>query len=465
MHTKAQGYGKKGRQNVAVLMQQLHMSSPKATASIKAGDRSIDEHVDGDDVPRQPLAPVDPNAKKVKKAEEAKAKACRARRRSFLPKEHHQFAPVDLNDDMKRHLQPLLSLKDVASSVLNFDSWAAIWTHHCLFDKIAQGAFGAVYRIRCNKKQHASTIGKLIPLQSRSGWGSKTKEFTKVEVAANEVFFLSTLDEIAGFVEFRKAEVLYGRLPNSLVAASKWFENTHHDTSPRFHQACKNREQLWLFIEMSDGGMDLEKTLTINPGKEHSLLAKAFKGDPYLSAVQVRDIFWQVASALAIAEKKFEFEHRDLHLGNICLSYPALVEHDSSPRLWTDKPSIAVTIIDYTMSRAKVEGSDVVFNNLSADPQLFKGQGNAQYDVYRAMREHSRLYSFHWEAYIPLTNVMWLHHLLEMLVLRATMKYQGKDKKLWVKLNNLKEYIKPSTKAFLTSAQEVVAYCETDTPV
>lgn len=89
-------------------------------------------------------------------------------------------------------------------------------------------------------------------------------------------------------------------------------------------------------------------------------------------------------------------QHRDLHLGNICVKSRddnqctrllKRVEPENGMRL--GQSGLKVTIIDYTLSRVKVEeddGSDnepTAFFDLGKDPALFEGIGDYQYDIYR----------------------------------------------------------------------------------
>ncbi|KAL8992600.1 MAG: hypothetical protein Q9169_006977 [Polycauliona sp. 2 TL-2023] len=462
------GYGKRGRENIAVLMQQLHVSSP--TKSVIKNDKNAAGRCDREprlliDPIREPLAPVTINAQQEKKSSAKKQTRTRKpKRQSLLPCEQHPIQTADMGNGISKHLQPLLKLNDVNAEVLNFESWAATWSGSCRFNKIAQGAFGAVFRIESKTQPGTFTIGKLIPLQSKSGWGCKTREFTTVRSAANEVFFLSTLDEIDGFVQFRKAEILYGQLPGCLSAASKTFDKMTDDTTQRWQQACAYPKQMWLFIEMSDAGIDLETALKKDRSSRDGSILQGSVGERYLSAVQARDIFWQVASTLAVAEKKLEFEHRDLHLGNICLSYPQTeVLAEQCSELWTDRPSINVTLIDYTLSRARPTGSETVFNDLTAHPDIFTGKGHPQYDVYRKMKTLADQRDEKWEGYMPSTNVLWLSHVLELLLQHATLSQQLPEHlQLWHDLEELRLQL-GGVRCLFANAQEVVVRCEMET--
>jgi len=47
------------------------------------------------------------------------------------------------------------------------------------------------------------------------------------------------------------------------------------------------------------------------------------------------------------------------------------------------------------------------------EPEVFEGEGDYQFDIYRMMKEHN---SDSWIEYRPLTNVMWLHYILNKLL-------------------------------------------------
>ena len=57
--------------------------------------------------------------------------------------------------------------------------------------------------------------------------------------------------------------------------------------------------------------------------------------------------------------------------------------------------------------------------DISEDQELFEGQGEYQYDIYRLMKEQN---GNKWDDYQPRSNVMWLHYLCSKLL---CMKYRG----------------------------------------
>ena len=111
---------------------------------------------------------------------------------------------------------------------------------------------------------------------------------------------------------------------------------------------------------------------------------------------------------LAVAEEACEFEHRDLHWGNILLrrqmpqtahfrlrsaprSLPELHVllfgsvtsahqlHRRSVDIKVETGGLLVTLIDFTLSRLQTLTGDVAFCDLAADPELFQGpKGDCQ---------------------------------------------------------------------------------------
>nr|XP_042907263.1 serine/threonine-protein kinase haspin-like [Parasteatoda tepidariorum] len=95
-------------------------------------------------------------------------------------------------------------------------------------------------------------------------------------------------------------------------------------------------DQAFIVIETELAGTDMDELKIIS----------------YLKALS---IFHQVAAGLAVAEEKLQFEHRDLHPGNIlikkCGNDEKLDVCLRGERYQVETYGIKVTIIDFTYSR------------------------------------------------------------------------------------------------------------------
>lgn len=122
----------------------------------------------------------------------------------------------------------------------------------------------------------------------------------------------------------------------------------------------------------------------------------------------------QVAISLAAAESQFQFEHRDLHWGNILVARTkekSLTFRLNGKDVTVLTHGIKATIIDYTLSRI-VYKNCCLFQDLASDPELFEAKGDYQYDIYREMRQRTNNC---WATFEPHTNVLWLHYLVDKL--------------------------------------------------
>ena len=333
--------------------------------------------------------------------------------------------PAKLTAVDLEYLALLTKIDEVISQVGEMENWYLEWTRNCKVAKIAEGSFGSIVRLQNKTNPTQFTIGKLMPLRSRQGAGSKTKSFTRIQDAASETEMLITMSNYQGFAEFRRAEILHGKLPRQLQAEWKKFDDLQAPDSKRTVKFADT--QLWLFLEMSYAGLDLEELLRTRSSTDESL-----------SIRETWDIFWAVALALARGEAEFQFEHRDLQIQNICIKRNCgfLDAQEDENRLGFQRyTNLEVTIIDYTLSRATLDDSRTIFNPMD-DEAVFEGRGAdsdeaLQYDTYRSMRQlvkkssvaHTKgnKHSTRWETYVPATNVIWLYYLL-MTLLRHTAK-------------------------------------------
>ncbi|KAI5796385.1 hypothetical protein DFH27DRAFT_564138 [Peziza echinospora] len=222
-----------------------------------------------------------------------------------------------------------------------------------------------------------------------------------------ELLITRTMSPVPGFVGFHSAHVCVGAFPQHLLDLWDYWDEEIKESEndrPDFYES----DQLFAVIGLEDGGRDLE----------------SFELEGWAEA---RTVFWDTAVALARGECRREFEHRDMHFGNIVIKrveveavgdgseeeeeqggggvegmLQALTLDSSSKTKAKSKNKksaggkkqqpqqekstrLKVTLIDYTLSRAMCEDGSLMFTPLD-DEALFEGKGDYQFDVYRFMR-------------------------------------------------------------------------------
>lgn len=330
-----------------------------------------------------------------------------------------------------------------AQGIQKFGSWASRSANMFDVAKLAEGSYGEVYKLHLREeacrtvvsksklaklKSYGDGVFKVVPLRAKSGPGSK--KFTTIDEIVAEVKMLKYLDPIPGFARFREIHVVQGRFPESFQDAWDHYKKTKDDCmnpNPSNKRAYPDT-QLWAIVEMDDAGCELEKFA-------------------WSSIFQIYDIFWGVAMALARAEEYAMFEHRDLHLGNVCIR-STRADGCMDPPTELDvarQPSssgfgissLETTIIDYSLSRADLlltddpAGLTEVASSDLDKKQLFDAIGQdedeiMQRNTYRYMRatlytgcpiETEKVADIPgiWAEYSPRTNLVWLLFLLQSL--------------------------------------------------
>ncbi|KAJ6171416.1 hypothetical protein N7470_000483 [Penicillium chermesinum] len=270
------------------------------------------------------------------------------------------------------YVRPILNeaLSPIASQgIQKFGTWASRSANMFHVAKLAEGSYGEVYKLHLREaenrpvvsksklaklKAYGDGVFKVVPLRAQSGPGSK--KFTTIDEIAAEVKMLKYLDPIPGFARFREIHVVQGRFPPAFQHAWDHYKETKDDClnpNPASKKAYPDT-QLWAIIEMDDAGCELEKF-------------------PWCSIFQIYDIFWGVAMSLARAEEYSMFEHRDLHLGNVCIRSTKpdgcmnpptdleIARRSSSSGFGFS--SLETTIIDYSLSRANLLLGDLPENS------------------------------------------------------------------------------------------------------
>jgi serine/threonine-protein kinase haspin len=319
-------------------------------------------------------------------------------------------------------------------------------------------------------------------LLAESGPGSKDHNATSIDGIVRESKVLKTMAVVPGFTGFRQLHVVQGKYPDSFLEAFHDFIERGNDCDNEDPQHFSS-DQLFAVIEMDDAGTDLDS------------LRKP-------SVFQIYDIFWSSVVLLANAEEKVEFEHRDLHVGNICIkpwevggtidiTGETVSNMSVAPRSLLGLSGIQLTIIDYTLSRAVSgpEKVDIIFDPIK-DATIFtarskKPEEKRQFETYRSM--HSCMLAAElevrgtspsprkkgkeidmWSRFVPKTNIVWLSYILYVLLLRANGKIvptssraaEGLQIQMYTALKEVMEMLDIGSETLPYSAKELLEAAE-----
>ncbi|VDM45339.1 unnamed protein product [Toxocara canis] len=192
-----------------------------------------------------------------------------------------------------------------------------------------------------------------------------------------------------GFIQLITSCVCMGRYPKELLCA--WDEYNIDEKSENDDPRMFPANQCYLILACEQGGSDLENYEVKSINQAYSIIT-------------------QVITALAVAEDRLCYEHRDLHVGNVLVSEcddRFREELIAFHKVRVSTYGVSVKVIDFTCSRMR-KGSSTIFLNLANDKALFEGKGDLQFDIYRLMKKANRN---NWARFNPKTNVMWIVYL------------------------------------------------------
>lgn len=269
--------------------------------------------------------------------------------------------------------------------------------------KIGEGVYGEVFRIQ-QKGEYLAV--KIIPIEgTRLVNGEKQKTFEEIlpeVIIAKELSLLrdSTTNRTENFVRLKSVSLVRGHYPKSLLR--QWDKYDSEVKSENDRPGMFDATQLFIIFAFEESGKSLENF-------------------EWSNLDEVRSIMSQVAFSLAVAERSLEFEHRDLHWGNVLIrsSDQTTLDYCLDGQTKTVSTSgLHVTIIDFTLSRLRKDGC-TIFTDLSLDNTLFEGEGEYQFEIYRLMKKEN---FNNWGPHHPYSNVLWIHYLLDKLVTSRTVK-------------------------------------------
>jgi hypothetical protein len=275
--------------------------------------------------------------------------------------------------------------------------------------KVGEGNFSEVFRLTGGSNKDSSVF-KIIPFAFNSD-----QEMSNLDDVVREVKMLHHLMEQHGFTALRNFQIVRGTWPKVLLDAWKTFKKSSvwaENKSPTLHKI----DCLYGIIEMADAGTHLEEL-------DHP------------TVYQIFDIFWKCCIYLARAEKDLEFEHRDLHLSNICFKSPNHGPALSASGRVLGRSGLEVTVIDYTLSRMNT-GDEVMYHpNGIGNGSAYPTNSHQDRTIERARKwcaeQHARQHSAgneiddKWSMFAPKSNVLWLGHVLHELLKKGDLLDEG----------------------------------------
>lgn len=277
-------------------------------------------------------------------------------------------------------------------SVMDFQSYIDRASSIGNFAKLNEALFSEVF-IQETNKPGISKIYKIIP------FGNEELKQALIQDILQELSISKLVKQLDGFVDILEVAVVKGRYPPYLL--SLWDKYKGESGSKNARPDLLDDSQMYCVIVQSNAGTDLER----------------YELDSWTDA---ESVFWQTVAALAQAEERLQFEHRDLHWGNIVIadkadtevrpedllhrltlaeagnsptgSSPTSLNYDNSMveemrNLLLARSTLKITLIDYALSRVNGHNGCVIHTRMD-HPEFYRGKGDYQFDIYQYMRSH-----------------------------------------------------------------------------
>lgn len=269
--------------------------------------------------------------------------------------------------------------------------------------KLGEGSYGEVFEKESHEDK--SLAVKIVPVGCDTlvnGYPQMTLDAIIPEMAISKKLLDLTLSKedanyAEGFIQLQKLLFCKGSYPT--VLNELWVEWDAKKASENDNPDIFQEDQTFVIFETNNGGEDLE-TFKLKTVKEAISILK------------------QIIASLAAAECMYQFEHRDLHHGNILIKKTSrnkplnfIIDNEVHK---VESHGLEVCIIDFTMARLQADGG-VIYTDISTEETFFTGEGDIQFDVYRDMRKHNKN---EWESYNPYTNVLWMKYIAEKLLVK-----------------------------------------------
>jgi hypothetical protein len=265
--------------------------------------------------------------------------------------------------------------------------------------KIGEGSYGEIYLSKT--PEGTDFVLKLIPFYLGVSEDNVFKSLLPEIMICNSFKKLkeNTVNFTPNFIDMISATIVQGKFPKKLVDEWNAFDKRKEGGSENYHPKKYKADHLHCLMILNNGGTDVE----------------SFQ---FFDASETLGCFFQIVFSLAAAEAQYEFEHRDLHWGNVLVKRvedePTIDYYISGSPFQVKTGGVKVSIIDFSLSRMKKNGI-IISDDLSKQTDLFRGDEEVdyQFEVYRMMRDNN---GNDWEAFNPKSNIFWLDYMLHKMI-------------------------------------------------
>ena len=273
-------------------------------------------------------------------------------------------------------------------------NFCSLFENKSLF-RVGFGSFGHCYAEKI--KGETKTIYKVIPLSILPG---ESLSFSDINMALLDLQANKAINSLrtglnnktTSFTYLSNSWLVKGQISPSIEEADNKF---NPKKTTRYPQLADLHASTYLVLELEYGGIDLYSIKTLSPQN-------------------IVSIYAQLGLALQVAELELEFEHRDLHEGNVIVlpTTDKYIEFMIAGRiLQVPSYGLKATIIDFSFARyrfnGKVKHVDLPFGSRDFRYKCTDGD---------------------WKAYCPETNQMYLIKLVKYMLNYCSRNYTIKEK-------------------------------------
>ncbi|VVC42068.1 Protein kinase domain,Protein kinase-like domain,Protein kinase, ATP binding site [Cinara cedri] len=285
---------------------------------------------------------------------------------------------------------------------VSFESWLRPKLKR-KWKKVGEGLYSEAFNYAMAR---TNTVVKIIPVEGDININNERQKMLfeisselLIATALTELSSRNNWNKTHSFCKLKNLSCVQGKYPELLI--NLWTQYADDKGTDNDNPSILPEDQIFIILEMEDGGTNMEDFI-------------------FESATQALFGFIQLVFGLAVAEHHLNFEHRDLHTGNILVKKIATrkqIVYTLDGEIYSVQSyGIKITIIDFTLSRMTYNNK-CIYNDLSVDFELFNGviddTSDYQFHIYPMMREEN---NNKWELFKPKTNIYWLHYVLDKML-------------------------------------------------